>query len=991
MIRLLRFSAVLSATALLTACATDNWQGSDRIGSLQGKKVSVKEQKVSGSLEHAMAEYKKFLKETPETEMTPEALRRLADLKVASVEGLYGDEANKPGQTPVSSPMAGHKDDKKKEAADAKARQLDTLEKRSEKISEIDGKRNRLKNLPSGNAMQQKMLRDDANSKEAIRIYLKLLKKYPDYERNDQVMYQLARAYGIRGEQEKSLAVLDRIVKRYPYTRLITEVQFRRGEILFVHKHYVAAQHAYAAVVHAGKGSDFYDQALYKHGWALFKQSKYQQALGSFLKLIDEKAAGGRAAIDHFNEIERQRFDDTLRVVSFSFSYLGGPQAIADYFKAHGRRSYEDLLFADLGDHFLVKRRYDDAAKTYAMFVERNPLSIRAPDFQRKVIEVYEKGGFPKLVIQAKKDFARIYDVNGNYWKSHDIKKSPKVLAFIRQNLIDLAKHYHALSQKMHSKDDAKEAISWYRRFLASFRADPEAPRMNFLLAELLYEQKDFAAAAKEYERTAYQYPAHKKSAEAGYNAVLSYEQQIKKAPKDQKESITGRYISSSLKFVDTYPTHPKAAGVLDQAAVETYKRKQYADARKLARRVVTQFANSDPKVRQSAWTVVAQSAFEMKDYSIAETGYGNSLELLPANSEKRKDLTDRLAASVYEQAALKKKAGKLKAAADGFLRVGQLAPTSPIRESADFDAAATLIKLQEWKRAASVLESFRKRYPSSKHQYDVTEKLAVVYEQDRQWLSAAREFERIEKTTSKPATKREANLRAAELFDKAEESGPAIAAYRRYLSHYPKPLSTAIESLNHLATLYKKTGKTGSYHETLRQIVRADSRAGKERTDRTRYLAALASFELSDPLVQRYKKIRLTLPLKRSLARKQKTMKEALKVFSDMLDYHVADITAAATYRIADLYYDLSRSMLDSERPRGLSKVEREQYDILLEEQAYPFEEKAINLHKKNLDLLRRGFYNEWVGKSITELAKLVPVRYARTEQGEGYVASPY
>ncbi len=991
MMRRLRFVLLTMFAALLTGCATGNWQGSDRIGSLKGKTMPVTEQKINGSLEQAMKEYKKFLAQTPESEMTPEALRRLADLKVESVEGLYGDEAGeRPGQTPVSSPM----DNKKKQPTsqtNGTAEQEKTLEQRSSKISDIDNGKNSLQHLPAGNTMQQKMIRDNANSEEAIQIYQKLLRKYPDYERNDEVMYQLARAYGIRGEQEKSLATLDEIVKRYPYTRLISEVQFRRGEILFVHKQYVAAEHAYGAVVRTGKGSDFYDQALYKHGWSLFKQSKYLQALDSFLKLIDEKAAGGRAAIDHFNEIEKQRFSDTLRVVSFSFSYLGGPEAIADYFKTHGRKSYEDLLFADLGDHYLVKRRYADAAKTYAMYVERNPLNIRAPQFQRKVIEVYEKGGFPKLVIEAKKDYARIYDINGNYWKSHDIHKHPEILAFIRQNLIDLAKHYHALSQKMGSKDDAKEAIGWYRRFLASFRSDPQAPGMNFLLAELLYEQKDYAAAAKEYENTAYTYPPNKKSAEAGYDAVLAYQAQIQHAQDKDKPAIISRYIGSSLKFVDTFPTHPKAAGVLDQAAVETYRRKEYPDARKLARRVVTQFPNSDGKVRQSAWTVIAQSAFEMKDYPVAEQGFTHSLELLPKQSPQKKELTDRLAASVYEQAALKEKAGKLDAAADGFLRVGQLAPDSKIRESADYDAAATLIKLEQWKRAAHVLESFRKRYPGNPHQVDVTEKLAFVYDKDRQWLAAAREFERIEQTTTKPETKREATLRAAELYTKADETGPAIAAYRRYLSRYPEPLSTAIESLNHLATLYKKTGDTSRYHSTLKQIVRADEHAGKERNDRTRYLAALASFELSEPLVREYKKIRLTLPLKKSLAKKQRYMERALKVFSDMLDYHVADITAAATYRIADLYYDLTQSMLKSDRPRGLSKIERDQYDILLEEQAYPFEEKAIDLHKKNLDLMRRGFYNEWVGKSIAELGKLAPARYARTEQGEAYVATPY
>jgi len=72
--------ALLAAYMLAASCATTNNEGT--LGSLSDIKFELKEEKVDGSLEKAMASYEKFLKETPETEMTPEALRRLADLKI---------------------------------------------------------------------------------------------------------------------------------------------------------------------------------------------------------------------------------------------------------------------------------------------------------------------------------------------------------------------------------------------------------------------------------------------------------------------------------------------------------------------------------------------------------------------------------------------------------------------------------------------------------------------------------------------------------------------------------------------------------------------------------------------------------------------------------------------------------------------------------------------------------------------------------------------
>ncbi len=71
---------LITAYLLLVSCATTNTEGT--LASLSDVKFEVKEEKVDGSLEKAMASYEKFLKETPETEMTPEALRRLADLKI---------------------------------------------------------------------------------------------------------------------------------------------------------------------------------------------------------------------------------------------------------------------------------------------------------------------------------------------------------------------------------------------------------------------------------------------------------------------------------------------------------------------------------------------------------------------------------------------------------------------------------------------------------------------------------------------------------------------------------------------------------------------------------------------------------------------------------------------------------------------------------------------------------------------------------------------
>lgn len=68
---------------------------------------------------------------------------------------------------------------------------------------------------------------------------------------------------------------------------------------------------------------------------------------------------------------------------------------------------------------------------------------------------------------------------------------------------------------------------------------------------------------------------------------------------------------------------------------------------------------------------------------------------------------------------------------------------------------------------------------------------------------------------------------------------------------------------------------------------------------------------------------------------------------------------------------------------------MELEQYELAIEDQAYPFEEKAITVHEDNLKLIALGVYNEWIEKSLQKLAEFVPARYDKPEESSGIISS--
>ncbi len=172
-------------------------------------------------------------------------------------------------------------------------------------------------------------------------------------------------------------------------------------------------------------------------------------------------------------------------------------------------------------------------------------------------------------------------------------------------------------------------------------------------------------------------------------------------------------------------------------------------------------------------------------------------------------------------------------------------------------------------------------------------------------------------------------------------------------------------------------------------EIIKADRQAGTQRSDRTRYLAALAQLSLAEQVHEDYRRVQLVLPLEKSLAIKKRLMESAMQQYDQAASYQVAEVTTAATYQTAQIYAQLGVALLQSQRPANLSGETLEQYNLLLEEQAYPFEEQAIMLYETNVQRIESGLYNTWIAKSLQQLAQLVPAQYAKLERGASYVTA--
>ena len=952
----LRTALALAAMLALAGCATKDKRapGDDAptLATLAKRTVEIpKDAGVASDEAQAMAAYRAFLEVARAAPQRPEVMRRLADLEMDLADRKSGDGGAAP------------------------------------------------------------------DYKAAVAQYERVLKEHPDAPGNDRVFYQLARAQEQGGDLEAALKTLTRVARDYPDTVHRDEVHFRRGELLFATRDYAGAGEAYATVLKSNVLTPFTERALYMRGWSLFKQARLDDALEPFFKVLDLKLGSrpspGPDPLAHLTRADRELLEDTHRVMSLALANLEGPASIGKFVASETRRGYEHLVYVELAELYLRQDRPKDAADALAFYARLRPLATPAPEMLARVIDIHQSKGFPTLALDAKRDFVTRYgrtsefrQANAEGWTA----AQPRV----KTHLVELARHHHAATQQNKSRTDLQQAVRWYRELLIAFPDDGEVVQQRFLLAELLFEDKQFGAAIDEHETVAYGAPvgaagrpaavrpaagaattarvaSFAKAADAGYSALLAHAEQAKAAANPAERAKQQRAgIESALRFADTFPADSRVGSVTTTAAETLLALGQAERAASVARQALA--GPGSVAEQRTAWTVIAVSSFDRGLFAEAEQAFGQAIERAGSGTPQAGDLAERRAVAIYKQGDAARQAGRMREAIGHFERLASLAPQSGMRAAAQFDVAAALIGLQDWAGAATTLEDFRRRHPGHALQADVPAKLALAYSEQKRWSAAAGEYERIGAAATDPALRRSVQWQAAELHEKALADGApgamrkaAIAAYERYLAAWPQPLEAATEARWKLVQLTRADGQGAKSLAWTRALRALELAGGETRTARSKALSSLAAIELAQPLREAYEGVRLVEPLAANLKQKKSRMESLLKAYADATADGAAEAVTAATFHTAALYQDFGKAMINSQRPRNLKKkLELEQYNVLLEEQAFPFEEKAIQLHETNARRTAQGLYDDWIRKSLAALATLKPVRWAKTERSE-------
>lgn len=824
---------------------------------------------------------------------------------------------------------------------------------------------------------------DDAALANTIVLLETTLQDYPEAKGNDRVLYQLAQAYDRSGRSQDTTTIMERLVNEFPKSTHYAEAQFRIGETYFARGDYIAAEDAYTEVLFAIENTLFYEKALFKRGWTRYKQEFYNEAVDDYYDaIIDHRFA----PYEELSDSEKSQFQEYFRAIGLAFTYLYSDGFIRDYFVNKESNKYLYETYSVVSDLYLQQERYSDAAKVLQQFTQYHAGSPKRPFADIKVIEAWKAGNFTAQLYESIENFYQRYNPKANYWS---IEKSntqqEKTDAQLRQYIVQISSFYHSEYEKKRQVSQLNTAQLWYERYLEHFSAYAKQDNIYSLYGELLVSANKDQQALQYFAQAAFDGDLILDKKSAFSSISITNDLILKSKNIEQRTRLSEQYINFALSYVQLYSAEQNAEGVAMRAGELALQAKNYEKVVEITNYIPD---SASLKTRSYANDLKGRAYLEQKNYPDAEAVYLELLDSSGLNSKDRDEYQNRLALSIYKQGEAAKTNQQTPEALNHFTRISQVARQSDLAASGLYDAIAITMETKQWPTAISLIQQFQAYYPRHKFTNDVTQKLSVAYLNSDQKGRAAQEFEKLAQFGDDIEVKRAALWKAAELYEEKKSYDDAVNAYREYANQYREPYETNVESMYRLTSLYAQLGDRQKRYFWQNKIVQGEQRATKRnKTDRTTFIASETTLGIAKDEHDNFKRIRLSVPLAKSLKTKKSTMQKAVKLFGQASSYGLQDITTEATFAIGEIYRQFSIDLLESERPRNLNADELDQYEILLEDQAFPFEEKAIEFYETNLARTQDGTYNDWINKSLSELQALFPVRYSREGKTDAFI----
>ncbi|MBK8013969.1 MAG: tetratricopeptide repeat protein [Deltaproteobacteria bacterium] len=387
----------------------------------------------------------------------------------------------------------------------------------------------------------------DLIKRNALKLYEKVLTDYPDYPRNDAVLFYLGYNEYEDGEKKKAVDHYWTLVKRFPKSRLVPDAYLQLGEHFFSDNDVVRARKAFELAL-STQEARVHNYALYKLAWCDYNVQEFERGIKRLKDVIERSEEGNkdRKAV--------QLKSEALRDLALFFSSVDQVEEAYAYFKAKGGEEIALRYMTALSSLYQKQGKWPLQVQSCRLLLEKFPMNDKAPELQAQIVQAYSQLNQKDKVRQEVERLVDLYRP-GTPWSESQKARGAQGLAALEyaydvteSSLRELVTDYHRDAQKRKDVATYKLARDIYAKYLDAFSDTDYAYQMRFFYAEVLWALKEWKHAAEEYGRvvrTKTEGKAPGKYARlAAYNAILAWE-------KMAAEGETGA-LTSGMKIVES-------------------------------------------------------------------------------------------------------------------------------------------------------------------------------------------------------------------------------------------------------------------------------------------------------------------------------------------------------------------------------------------------------------------------------------------------------
>ncbi len=369
-----------------------------------------------------------------------------------------------------------------------------------------------------------------------IRTLAQFVRDHPGYRRIDEVLFSLGYSLEELRQFDRARHVYHRLIKEHPASAYIPHAYLSFAEYYFQQGDMRAAGLFYEKIVQIPPDANrVYGYALYKQAWCRYNLEEYQEALESFVRVI-EFGAAHPDAFNVSNLVGQARKEMVL-----AYAQVGIPARAFRFFSRYASDNKQALgMLENLGRLYEGTGRWPQAVAVYHDLMRRKPDSLRLCEWQARVTAaVVASRPKPEQLVEAQRLADIAEKTRQNQSEASPTRSCREAAA---SALIDLATAWHReavgtdTQPGTNDEETMKLSARLYRLLLQQF---PDLDRLRFpdidrrhrttryratyFMAELLWKMEAWDECAEAFDRVVEIEPRGAFSRDAAYAAVLCY------------------------------------------------------------------------------------------------------------------------------------------------------------------------------------------------------------------------------------------------------------------------------------------------------------------------------------------------------------------------------------------------------------------------------------------------------------------------------------